>query len=211
MLASRSSEGTLMLEILAGTGLAVAAGLNAYIPLLVLGLAGRFLDFIVLPSGWTWLENEWVLVILGVLLVIEIVADKVPVVDSINDWIQTLVRPAAGGIAFGTGSATQTAVISDPASFFSSNAWVPVAVGVGLALATHLVKMAARPALNAVTAGAAAPIVSAAEDLSSVALSLFALLIPVLVVISIGGLIAAAVTLFRRARRRRKPQIVITP
>jgi len=200
-----------MLEILAGTGLAVAAGLNAYIPLLVLGLAGRFLDFIVLPSGWTWLENEWVLVILGVLLVIEIVADKVPVVDSINDWIQTLVRPAAGGIAFGTGSATQTAVISDPASFFSSNAWVPVAVGVGLALATHLVKMAARPALNAVTAGAAAPIVSAAEDLSSVALSLFALLIPVLVVISIGGLIAAAVTLFRRARRRRKPQIVITP
>jgi len=200
-----------MLEILAGTGLAVAAGLNAYIPLLVLGLAGRFLDFVVLPSGWTWLENEWVLVILGVLLVIEIVADKVPIVDSINDWIQTLVRPAAGGIAFGTGSATQTAVISDPASFFTSNAWVPVAVGVGLALATHLVKMAARPALNAVTAGAAAPIVSAAEDVSSVALSLFALLIPVLVVIAIGGLIAAAVTLFRRARRKREPQIVITP
>ena len=200
-----------MLEILAGTGLAVAAGLNAYIPLLVLGLAGRFLDFVVLPSGWTWLENEWVLVVLGVLLVIEIVADKVPVVDSVNDWIQTLVRPAAGGIAFGTGSATQTAVISDPASFFSSNAWVPVAVGVGLALATHLVKMAARPALNAVTAGAAAPIVSAVEDVSSVALSLFALLIPVLVVIAIGGLIAAAVTLFRRARRKREPQIVITP
>jgi hypothetical protein len=200
-----------MLEILAGTGLAVAAGLNAYIPLLVLGLAGRFLDFVVLPSGWTWLENEWVLVVLGVLLVIEIVADKVPVVDSVNDWIQTLVRPAAGGIAFGTGSATQTAVISDPASFFSSNAWVPVAVGVGLALATHLVKMAARPALNAVTAGAAAPIVSAAEDVSSVALSLFALLIPVLVVIVIGGLIAAAVTLFRRARRKRQPRIVAQP
>ncbi len=200
-----------MLEILAGTGLAVAAGLNAYIPLLVLGLAGRFLDFVVLPSGWTWLENEWVLVILGVLLVVEIVADKVPVVDSVNDWIQTLVRPAAGGIAFGTGSATQTAVISDPASFFSSNAWVPVAVGVGLALATHLVKMAARPALNAVTVGAAAPIVSAAEDASSVALSLFALLIPVLVVVMLGGLIAVAVNLFRRARRNRAPQIISTP
>jgi len=200
-----------MLEILAGTGLAVAAGLNAYIPLLVLGLAGRFLDFVVLPGGWTWLENEWVLAILGVLLVIELVADKVPVVDSVNDWIQTLVRPAAGGIAFGTGSATETAVISDPASFFSSNAWVPVAVGVGLALATHLVKMAARPALNAVTAGAAAPIVSAVEDFSSVALSLFALLIPVLVVIVVGGLIAAAVTLLRRARRKREPRIVSAP
>mgnify|MGYP001788478537 CR=1 FL=1 len=211
MLASRSSEEALMLEILAGTGLAVAAGLNAYIPLLVLGLAGRFLDFVVLPSGWTWLENEWVLVILGVLLIVELVADKIPVVDSVNDWIQTLVRPAAGGIAFGTGSATQTAVISDPASFFSSNAWVPVAVGVGLALATHLVKMVARPALNAVTAGAAAPIVSAAEDVSSVALSLFALLIPVLVVVMIVGLIAVAVSLFRRARRQREPQIISTP
>ncbi len=193
-----------MLEILAGTGLAVAAGLNAYIPLLVLGLAGRFLDFVVLPSGWSWLENEWVLLILGVLLVIELVADKVPVVDSVNDWIQTLVRPAAGGIAFGTGSATQTAVITDPASFFSSNAWVPVAVGVGLALATHLVKMAARPALNAVTAGMAAPIVSGVEDVGSVALSLFALLIPVLVIVVIGGLIAAAITLFRRAGRKRE-------
>ncbi|MCY7412436.1 MAG: DUF4126 domain-containing protein [Salinibacterium sp.] len=195
-----------MLEILAGTGLAIAAGLNAYIPLLVLGLAGRFLDFVVLPGGWSWLENEWVLVILGVLLVIELVADKVPVVDSVNDWIQTLVRPAAGGIAFGTGSATETAVITDPASFFSSNAWVPVAVGVGLALATHLVKMAARPALNAVTAGVAAPIVSTVEDVSSVALSLFALLIPVLVVVVVGGLIAAAITLFRRARRKRESQ-----
>ena len=40
-----------MLEVLAGTGLAAAAGLNAYIPLLTLGLAGRFLDFVVLPDG----------------------------------------------------------------------------------------------------------------------------------------------------------------
>ena len=65
-----------MLELLTGTGLAVAAGLNAYVPLLVLGLAGRFLDFVELPSAWRWLENEWVLLIIGVLLVIELVADK---------------------------------------------------------------------------------------------------------------------------------------
>src|SRR6187431_1705563 len=138
------------MEFLTGTGLAVAAGLNAYIPLLVLGLAGRFLDFVDLPANWAWLENEWVLVILGVLLVIEIVADKIPVVDSINDWIQTIVRPASGGIAFGTGSGSTTAVVQDPATFFTSNAWVPIVVGVLLALATHVTKMVARPALNAV-------------------------------------------------------------
>ncbi len=193
-----------MLEVLTGTGLAVAAGLNAYIPLLILGLAGRFIDFIELPEAWRWLENEWVLGILGVLLVIEIVADKIPVVDSINDWLQTIVRPAAGGIAFGTGAGSATAIVEDPASFFTSNAWVPVAVGVVLALGTHVTKMAARPALNAVTAGAAAPIVSTAEDVGSVILSFLALLLPILVLVALGGLVVAVVSLFRRAGRKKR-------
>ncbi len=193
-----------MLEVLTGSGLAVAAGLNAYIPLLILGLAGRFLDFVVLPAGWAWLENEWVLGILGVLLVIEIVADKIAVVDSVNDWLQTIVRPAAGGIAFGTGAASQTAVVTDPASFFTSSAWVPVAVGVVLALATHVTKMASRPALNAVTVGAAAPVVSTAEDIGSVILSFLALLIPVLVIVALGGVVVGFVLLLRRRGRRKR-------
>ncbi|TPX01190.1 DUF4126 domain-containing protein, partial [Schumannella luteola] len=71
------------------------------------GIAGRF-DWIQLPGGWTWLENEWVLLILAVLLVVEIVADKVPAVDSVNDWIQTVVRPASGGIVFAGGIGTST-------------------------------------------------------------------------------------------------------
>jgi hypothetical protein len=200
-----------MLELLTGTGLAVAAGLNAYIPLLILGLAGRFLDFVVLPEAWRWLENPWVLGILGVLLVIEIVADKIPVVDSVNDWLQTIVRPAAGGIAFGTGSGSATAVVEDPAAFFTSNAWVPVAIGVVLALGTHITKMAARPALNAVTAGAAAPIVSTAEDVGSVVLSFLALLLPILVLVAIGGLIVAAISLFRRAGRKRRERLTDNP
>ena len=193
-----------MFEILTGTGLAVAAGLNAYIPVLILGLAGRFIDFIELPSAWAWLENPWVLVILGVLLVVEIVADKIPVVDSINDWLQTIVRPAAGGIAFGTGSASATAVVSDPASFFTSNAWVPVVIGIILAFATHATKMASRPALNAVTVGIAAPVVSTAEDIGSVILSLFALLLPILVIFAIGGVVVGFALLLRQANRRRR-------
>jgi uncharacterized membrane protein len=193
-----------MFEVLTGTGLAVAAGLNAYIPLLVLGLAGRFLDFVELPAAWSWLENEWVLVILGVLLVIEIIADKIPVVDSINDWIQTIVRPASGGIAFGTGSGSTTALVQDPATFFTTSAWVPIAVGVLLALATHLAKMLARPVLNAASAGIAAPVVSTAEDIGSVILSFLALLLPVLVIVAIGGVIVGFVLLIRRATRARR-------
>lgn len=200
-----------MLEALAGTGLAVAAGLNAYIPLLVLGLAGRFLDFVELPSGWQWLENEWVLVILGVLLLVEIVADKIPAVDSINDVIQTVVRPVAGGIAFGTGAGTQTAVVTDPASFFTSNAWAPVVIGILLALGTHAFKATARPVINTATAGVGAPVASTAEDIGAVALSVVAILLPILVIVGLVALVVTVVMLRRRARRRRDERAASAP
>lgn len=198
-----------MLEFLTGTGLAVAAGLNAYIPMLLLGLGGRFLDFVELPAAWAWLENEWVLIILGVLLVVEIVADKIPVVDSVNDWLQTVVRPASGGIVFGTGASSQTAAVTDPASFFSSNAWVPVVAGIVIALLVHGTKMAARPALNAMSAGVAAPVVSTVEDIGSVILSVLALLMPVFVVLAIIGIAVGFVSIFRRARRRKRERAAI--
>ena len=196
-----------MLEFLAGTGLAAAAGLNAYIPLLALGLGGRFLDFVELPGGWTWLENEWVLGILGVLLVVEFVADKIPAVDTVNDWIQTFVRPASGGIVFGGGALTETATVTDPAAFFESNAWVPVVTGVLVALGVHVMKAMLRPVLNAATFGMAAPVMSFAEDLGAVGLSLLALLIPVLVVLALGGMIVGGVLLARRARRLRSARV----
>jgi len=190
-----------MLEILTGTGLAAAAGLNAYIPLLALGLASRFLDFVQLPPGWAWLSNEWVLVILGVLLVIEIVADKVPVVDTINDWVQTVIRPVAGGIVFGGGSSSETLLVTDPDTFFSSNQWVPIVVGILIALVVHLLKAGVRPVINTMTAGLAAPAVSAAEDVGAVGLTLSALLLPVLVIVVLGLVVVGFVALFRRWRR----------
>jgi uncharacterized membrane protein len=193
-----------MLEILTGAGLSAAAGLNAYIPLLLVGLGSRFLDWIDLPPAWAWLANEWVLVILGVLLVIEIVADKLPVVDSVNDWIQTIVRPAAGGILFGTGTSSETAAITDPAAFFSSNQWVPIVIGIVLSLAVHAGKALTRVPANTATAGMAAPVLSTLEDVSSVVLSILALLFPALVVLALLGLVAGLVALVRRRRRRRR-------
>ena len=191
-----------MLEFLTGTGLAAAAGLNAYIPMLVLGLSSRLFDVVNLPAAWAWLENEWVLGILAVLLLLEIVADKIPAVDTINDWIQTIGRPAAGGIVFGSGTAAETAVVTDPAEFFASNQWVPVVIGIVLALTVHAGKMAARPIANAATAGAAAPVLSTVEDLSSLLLSAVAIVIPVLVVAGLASLVVGLVLLRRRMRRR---------
>ena len=83
------------MEFLTAMGLSSAAGLNAYIPMLALGLLDRFTGLVDLPQGWEWLSNGWMLTILTGLLVLEIIADKVPVVDSINDGVQTLIRPAS--------------------------------------------------------------------------------------------------------------------
>jgi uncharacterized membrane protein len=192
-----------VLEALTGTGLAASAGLNAYIPLVMMGLLARYTNAIDLPSGWQWLSNGWVLIILIVLLAIEVVADKVPVVDHFNDVVQTVVRPASGGIVFGAGSSSQTATVTDPASFFSSHQWIPIAAGVLIALCVHGVKAAARPVVNATTAGVGAPVASTAEDIGSAVTSLVAILLPILVLVAIIALIVGAVWVVRRRRKRR--------
>lgn len=196
-----------MLELLTGSGMAMAAGLNAYVPLIGLGLLSRFTDLVALPQGWQWLESTPALGIVAVLLAVEIVADKVPVLDSVNDALQTLVRPAAGGMVFAAGSASETAAVTDPSTLVEDWRWVPVVLGVLLALATHLTKAVARPAVNTVTAGAGAPVVSTAEDVSSVALVLVSVLLPVLVALLVAAVLAMLVLAVRRrlAARAARP------
>lgn len=192
----------IVLEVLTGSGLAASAGLNAYIPLLLMGLLARYTDLMDLPSGWHWLGNGWVILILAVLLAVEVVADKVPVVDHVNDVVQTFVRPTAGGLAFGAGSTSETVTVSDPDTFFSSHQWVPVVVGVLIALGVHLLKSAARPVINATTAGFGAPVASTAEDATSAVMSVVAILLPVLVLVFLVGLVAFLFWFLRRRKSR---------
>ncbi len=188
------------MELLTGFGLATAAGLNAYIPLLALGLLARFTDLVNLPSTWAWLENGWVIGIVAVLLSIEVVADKIPALDSVNDVVQTFVRPTAGGIVFGSGTAAETNAVADPGAFATSGQWIPVVVGVVIALAVSLTKSAVRPVANVATAGVAAPVLSTIEDVTSVGLVFVAILLPALVVVIVALIGWAAVKLWRRRK-----------
>ena len=190
------------MEFLVGSSLAAAAGLNAWMPLFTLGLMDRLVPAFSLPSGWAWLSGDVALWIIGILLVVEIVADKIPAVDSINDVIHTVVRPASGGIAFGAGASAQA--VSDPSQLFSGDAWVPIVIGVLIALAVHAAKATLRPVANIATAGLAAPALSTAEDASSFALAITAILVPVIAGILLIGLIVAIVVLLVRRRRRRR-------
>ena len=108
-----------MIEVLAAFGLSAATGLNAYLPLLIVGLLARFTDLITLSTPWNTLENPWVLGVLGVLLVIEMAADKIPAVDTVNDVIQTVIRPTAGAILF----AASGNVISDMSPVLAMILW----------------------------------------------------------------------------------------
>jgi hypothetical protein len=196
-----------VLEALTGSGLAASAGLNAYIPLVVMGLLARYTDAIDLPSGWSWLANGWTLAILIVLLAVEVVADKIPVVDHMNDVVQTFIRPTAGGLAFGAGSASQTVTVSDPGTFFGSHQWVPVAAGVVIALGVHGVKAASRGVVNVTTAGFGAPVASTVEDIGSVVMSVLAILLPVLVLVGLALMLWAAIWVVRRRRRKQRGRV----
>jgi len=196
-----------VMEFFVGSGLAAAAGLNAWMPLFLLGLADRFLPAVELPASWAWLSSDLALWITGILLVIEVVADKIPAVDSVNDVIQTAIRPAAGGIVFGAGSSAETVRVDDPSLFSGSagwDAWAPIVIGVVIALVVHALKAAVRPVANLATAGLAAPALSAGEDVSSFALVAAAIFVPVLAVVLLVAVVVVAVLLLRRRRHARR-------
>jgi hypothetical protein len=190
-----------MLASLTGLGLSAAAGLNAYIPLLLVGVLARFTEVVTLPGSYRWIQSGWALGVVSVLLLAELVLDKVPVVDHVNDAVQTLVRPTVGGVIF---AATTAAAQADTSSWMQDHPWVGVLLGVAVAGIVHATKATARPLVNATTVGTATPLVSAAEDAASLAMSLVAVFLPVLVVVVLLLLAWAAYAMVRRVRRRRR-------
>jgi hypothetical protein len=172
--------------VLTGLGLATAAGLNAYIPLLVVGLALR-IEVIDVSAPYDQLGATPVLLVIGTLLVIEVFSDKIPIVDSIGDVVGTVVRPAAGAVLF----AGSIGVVDQPA-------WLGLALGVITAGSVHTAKATLRPVANVATGGLAAPVISTAEDGISLGTTLVALLAPLLVVV----VLVVLVSWFVRRRRR---------
>ena len=189
-----------MIEAIAGIGTAFglsgSAGLNAYIPLLVVALAGRFPledPLLKLSAPYDLLTNWWVIGLLVVLLVIEMLVDKIPAVDSINDGIQTFVRPVAGAILF----AGSTSVINDMNPILAILAGVLVAGGV------HATKAVVRPAVTATTLGTGNWAVSIVEDIVAFFVSLMAIIIPFLAGIVVLIFITLFTWFFIRRRRRK--------
>jgi Domain of unknown function (DUF4126) len=196
-----AKEDTTVLAALTGMGLSAAAGLNAYIPFLVVALIARFTDYITLPVGYEWIESNWAIGIGAALLLAEVILDKIPAVDTINDTIQTFIRPSMGGLIF---AATTAAAEIDNSAWMKENPWVSVVLGVVISGLVHTGKMAARPVINAGTVGTGAPVVSTVEDVGSLGLSLIALIAPVLVILALALLAWLLIWMWLKVRRWRR-------
>lgn len=181
--------------VLSAFGLSASAGLNAYIPLLVVGVIAHYTDWIKLDPPYDLLANPWILILIGILLIIEMLADKIPAVNHINDVIQTVIRPAAGAIVF----AAAAHVVTD------IHPLLALACGLIVGGSVHAVKAGAvRPAITATTGGAGNVPVSIAEDFIAALISILSIVLPILVGVF---LVLFAVLVFlwlrRRAEKRR--------
>ena len=112
-----------------------ASGVNAYLVVLVLGLADRWGHFEQIPDQ---LARTDVLVAAAVLFVGEFVVDKVPYLDSTWDAISTVIRPTVAAVI--------ALLVSGEATSLEQAAYA--VLGGGTALASHSVKAGSRLAIN---------------------------------------------------------------
>jgi hypothetical protein len=161
----------LLLAFFAGIGIAAASGLRAFLPLLALGLAQRF-GVIELRSDSAWLAMNPVLVSLAVATVVELLADKIPIVDHALDVIATFLRPAAAWLG----------------AFAILGGWpaplrlLAATLLGGGALAIHALRAKLRLGSTSLTLGHANPLISIAEDAVAIGLLLAALFVPLILI-----------------------------
>ncbi|MFM9107417.1 MAG: DUF4126 domain-containing protein [Chloroflexota bacterium] len=177
--------------LLTGLGLAAPAGLNAYIPLLVLALADRLTDQVSLAAPFDALSSTPAIIVLLLLLTIEIVVDKVPGADHVNDLVQTIIRPAAGAIL----------MLAATTGFVDLSPVLMAVLGIVAAGAIHGAQATARPVMTVGTAGVFQPLGSLGEDMLATVTSVLAIFVPVLAVLGILAMGLLAFLGVRKARR----------
>lgn len=173
--------------------LSTAAGLNAYLPLLILGGLARWTDVITLDAPYDTLSDPGVMLAIAVIAVIDFVGDKVPAIDSVLHAIGVVVAPIAGALLALAVTGNDGV---DPA--------FAVVLGVAAAGATHGARSIVRPASTTLTGGAGNPVLSLGEDATSTLLSFSAVIVPVVAFLMVLFLFGMLFWGVRRAWRRRR-------
>ena len=182
------------MPLVASSGL--ASGVNAYLVVLVLGLADRFWQLAQVPDV---LARTDVLVVAAVLYAVEFVADKIPYIDSTWDAISTAIRPSVGAV-IGLLLAGDVSTLEQA---------LYAVLGGGAALASHTVKAGLRLAVNTSPEPVTNATTSVGEDLGVATVVLLAVTYPwialtvALVLFGVGvWLLVYLLTRIRRGSRR---------
>ena len=176
----------------AGIALAATAGMRAFLPLLVIGVASRLGRFEI-SEGYQWLGSDMALITFAVAVVAETLADKVPLVDHALDAVQTIVKPAVGTMV-------AAAMFVQLSPFHAT--LLGLAVGGTVATGVHLAKAKVRLLSSLTTGTALNPVLSFVEDVVSTVIALVAVLAPLLALLMLAGLFGFA---FHRLHRRYVP------
>lgn len=157
-----------MTNTLTGMLLAAAAGLNAFLPILGLALADRFTNRVDLPQPYSIISSTAGIAILLALVTIDLIADKIPRIDHLNDLINSPIRPAAGMFLMMAAVSGKNEIHEVVAMF----------IGLLLAGAVHVYKSISRTRITVATNGVANPMVSLIEDAFSGLTTLLAIVAP---------------------------------
>jgi hypothetical protein len=186
---------TWILPAMLGLGLAAASGLRIFIPLLMAALAARFQLFgIELNESMAWMTSNTAIAALGLATVLEIVADKIPLLDNALHAVGIVARPIAGAVAAGSVFAGL-----DP----TAAAVAGIIVGAPTALAFGAAQGGTRAASTATTGGMANPFLSLMEDVLSVGTVLLAFLMPMLIPVALLLMFWGVWKLYHRWQRDR--------
>jgi hypothetical protein len=183
-----------ILNIFSAFGLSTAAGLNAYLPLLTVGLLARYTNLIHLDGPYALLSNPRVLLVIAVLALLDFIGDKIPAVDHTLHAVGLVVAPIAGAILFMAANSSSGSV----------SPLLAAICGVLIAGTTQGARATARPLATVTTAGVANPVISFFEDVTSLVLSILAILVPVLAFLLVLFFAVLMIMLFRRLAARRR-------
>lgn len=175
-----------------GVVLSACAGLRAFLPVFSASLAVQVFHMQV-PDHLAWLHHPETLILFGVATFVELLGDKLPVVDHLLDSVQVFTKPALAALA-----ATPFLYQLSPEYAVG----IAIILGAPIALGVHATKAAARVGSTTLTAGLGNPVLSVAEDVAAFAAVALAFLAPVAALVFAGLLLAALVRFALRVRRR---------
>lgn len=186
---------TWVLTLTLGFSLAACAGIRAWLPMLVAGLAARFTDQVELGESFQFLSSTPALVLFGIATVVEVVGDKIPAVDHALDAAGTFIRPVAGALL----SASVLYQVENPLWALG----IGILVGAPTAAVPHAVKSASRGLSSTFTFGLANPILSVVEDVAAFTLAALAIVIPVVMGFSVVVLgVVIAFIVYKQVQKR---------